>query len=89
MRSGDRTMKYCLIEPVFTKEVLIKLKEFSMAQQALSQELAGGKPLGTCKITTYVDPEFGFKSLDLTYVNGKSSTRTVTILTKENLKEML
>ncbi len=82
-------MSGCLIEPVFTKEVLIKLKKFCTAHQQLSQELLGARPLGICKITTYVDPEFDFKSLDLTYVNGKNSTRTVTILTRENLKEML
>ncbi len=77
----------CLILPAFTKEALDKLKSFSMAQRELSQELVLAKPLGICKITTYVDPELNFKNLDLTYVNGKSSTRTVTILTKENLKE--
>ncbi len=82
-------MKNCLIKPVFTKEVIIKLLKFGMVQRELSQALAGAKPLGICKITTYVDPKFGFKSLDLTYVNGKNSTRTVTILTKENLREML
>ncbi len=89
MRSGDRTMKNCLIEPVFTKEVTTKLLKFGMVQLELSQALAGAKPLGICKITTYVDPKFAFKSLDLTYVNGKSSTRTVTILTKDDLREML
>ncbi len=82
-------MNRCLIVPVFTKEVLLKLRKFSMAHQELSQELVGAKPLGICKITTYVDPKFGFKSLALTYVNGKNSTRTVTILTKEESKGML
>ncbi len=79
----------CLTVPVFTKDCIIKLKRFSMAQQELSKELVLAQPLGICKITTYVDPEFGFKNLDLTYVNGKTSTRTVTILTKDELKEML
>ncbi len=82
-------MNKCLIEPVFTNEVLIKLRSFSMAHKELSQALLGAQPLGICKITTYVDPKFAFKSLDLTYVNGKTSTRTVTILTKEGLKETL
>ncbi len=82
-------MKNCLIEPVFTKELRSRLLNFGMAQVALSQALAGAKPLGICKITTYVDPKLNLKSLDLTYENGKNSTRTVTILTKENLKEML
>ncbi len=78
-----------LTELVFTKEVIDKLKNFSMAQQALSLELSKAKPLGICKITTYVDQRLGFKNLDLTYVNGKNSTRTVTILTNEELKETL
>ncbi len=79
-------MNHCLMLPAFTKEALDKLRKFSMAQQALSKELVLAKPLGICKITTYVDPKFGFKNLDLTYVNGKFSTRTVTILTKDELK---
>ncbi len=79
----------CLTELAFTKEAIDKLRKFSMAQQALSQELVVAQPLGICKITTYVDPEFVFKNLDLTYVNGKNSTRTVTILTKDELKETL
>ncbi len=60
-----------------------------MAQQELSKELVLAKPLGICKITTYVDPKFGFKNLDITYVNGKTTTRTVTILTKDELRETL
>ncbi len=80
----------CHIElPVFTKEAIDKLRKFSMAQQELSQALVEAQQLGTCKITTYVDPGFVFRNLDLTYVNGKNSTRTVTILTKDELKEML
>jgi len=75
-------------ELAFTKEAIIKLKNFSMAQQALSQELVLAKPLGICKITTYVDPRLNFKSLDITFENGKNTTRTVTILTSEKLKEM-
>ncbi len=81
-------MKNCLTEQDFTKEAIYKLKSFSMAQQELARELVLAKQLGICKITTYVDPKFDFKNLDLTYVNGKNSTRTVTILTKESLKEI-
>ncbi len=80
-------MKNCLTGLDFTKEALIKLRNFSTAQQELSQELVLAQPLGICKITTYVDPKFAFKSLDLTYENGKSSTRTVTILTNDELRE--
>ncbi len=37
-------------------EVLVKLTNFFMAQQALSQALLEAKPLGICKITTSIDP---------------------------------
>ncbi len=82
-------MNNCLTGLAFTKEALRKLRNFSMAQQELSKELVLAKPLGICKITTYVDPKFGFKSLALTRDVGLATTRTVTILTKEDLKEML
>ncbi len=86
MRSGDRTMKNCLTGLAFTKEAIIKLTNFSMAQVALSKELVLAKPLGICKITTYVGPKLDFKSLALTYNVGKDTTRTVTILTNDELK---
>ncbi len=79
----------CLTGQDFTREVIAKLKNFSMVQQELSQALVGAKPLGICKITTYVDPKFGFKNLDLTWNVGKTITRTVTILTNDELKETL
>ncbi len=78
----------CLTGLAFTKEAIDKLRNFSMAHQALSRELVLAQPLGICRITTYVDQKFDFKSLDLTYENGKNSTRTVTILTKDELKEI-
>ncbi len=79
----------CLTGLVFSNVVLAKLKSFSMAQQELSKALVGAQPLGISRITTYVDPKLGFKNLDLTYHVGKDTTRTVTILTKEELKGML
>ncbi len=79
----------CLTELAFTKEAIDKLRKFSMAQRELAKELLLAKPLGICKITTYVNPEFGFESLVLTRDVGKNTTRTVTILTKEGLKGML
>jgi len=82
-------MDNCLTGLAFTKEAIDKLRKFSMAQQALSKELVLAQPLGICKITTYVDPKFVFKNLDLTYENGKNTTRTVTILTNDELKETL
>ncbi len=77
----------CLTGLAFTKECLIKLKKFSQAQSELAQELVLAQPLGICRISTYVDPKFAFKNLDLTYVSGKNTTRTVTILTKDESKE--
>ncbi len=82
-------MNNCLTGLAFTKEALDKLRNFSMAQLELSKELVLAQPLGICKITTYVDPKFGFKSLALTRNVGKDTTRTVTILTNDELKETL
>ncbi len=82
-------MNNCLTGLAFTKEAIDKLRKFSMAQLELSKELVLAQPLGICRITTYVDPKLNFKNLDLTYVNGKTSTRTVTILTNDELKETL
>ncbi len=79
----------CLTGLAFTKEAIDKLKNFSMAQQELSKELVVAQPLGICKITTYVDPKLNFESLVLTRNVGKNTTRTVTILTKDDLKETL
>ncbi len=82
-------MKNCLTGLAFTKEAITKLKKFGIAQQELAKELVLAQPLGICRITTYVDPEFVFQNLDLTYESGKNTTRTVTILTKDELKETL
>ncbi len=77
----------CLTELAFTKEAIDKLRKFSMAQRELVKELYLAQPLGICKITTYVDPKLDFKSLALTRDVGNNTTRTVTILTNEKLKE--
>ncbi len=82
-------MNNCLTGLVFTREAIDKLRKFSMAQQELSKELVLAQPLGICKITTYVNPKFVFKNLDLTYSVGKDTTRTVTILINDELKETL
>ncbi len=82
-------MRNCLTGLAFTKEAICKLRNFSMAQQELSKELVLAQPLGICKITSYVDPELNFRNLDLTYHVGKNTTRTVTILTNDELKETL
>ncbi len=80
-------MQKCIV-PAFTKEAIDKLNAFGIAQLALAKELLLAQPLGICKITTYVDPKLNFRNLDLTYHVGKDTTRTVTILTKDELKEM-
>ncbi len=82
-------MSNCLTGLAFTKEAIIKLKNFSIAQQELSKELLEAKPLGICKITTYVDQKLNFKSLVLTRDVGLHTTRTVTILTNDELRETL
>ncbi len=82
-------MESCLTGLAFTKEALTKLRNFSTAQQELVKELLLAKPLGICKITTYVDPKLNFESLALTRNVGKDTTRTVTILTNDELKETL
>ncbi len=79
----------CLTGQAFTREALIKLRNFGIAQQELVKELLLAQPLGICKITTYVDPKLSFKNLDITWQNGKNTTRTVTILTKDELREIL
>ncbi len=79
----------CLTGLAFTKEAIDKLRKFSMAQLELSKELVLAQPLGICKITTYVDPKLNFESLALTRNVGRDTTRTVTILTKDELKETL
>ncbi len=79
-------MNKWFITPAFTKDCITKLKSFSTAQQALAQELVLAKPLGICKITTYVDPKFVFRNLDLTWQNGRNTTRTATILTNDELR---
>ncbi len=80
-------MKNCLTGLAFTKEAIIKLRNFSIAQQALAKELCLAQPLGICKIITCVDQKYDFRSLDLTWQNGKNTTRTATILTNEELRE--
>ncbi len=82
-------MNNCLTGLAFTKEAIDKLRKFSIAQQELSKELLLAQPLGICKITTYVSPEFVFRNLGITYNVGKDTTRTVTILTNDELKETL
>ncbi len=70
-----------------SKQRTSKFNSFIIALQELLQEYPEVSSLEICKITTYVDQNTNFKSLDLTWQNGKGSTRTVTILTNAELKE--
>ncbi len=78
----------CLIEPGFTKDITIKLRNFGMRQQALARELLEAKPLGICKITTSKNQKSGFKSLDSILKSGNVSMKIDIILTNESPKEM-
>ncbi len=70
-----------------SKQRTDKLNSYIIAQQELLQEFPEVSSLEICKITTYVDQKSNFKSLDLTWQNGKNTIRTVTILTNDELKE--
>ncbi len=70
-----------------SKQRTIKLNDFITKLQELLQEYPEASSLEICKITTYVDQSSNFKSLDLTWRSGKNTTRTVTILSNDDLKE--
>jgi len=70
-----------------SKLLTSKLNSYITKQQELLQQFPEVVSLEICKITTYVDQKSNFKSLDLTWLSGKNTTRTVTILTNEKLKE--
>jgi len=76
------------IESKDSKLRIPRLNSYIIALQELLQEYPEAQSLEICKITTYVDQKSNFKSLDLTWQNGKNTIRTVTILTNEDLKEM-
>ncbi len=71
-----------------SKQRTTKLNNFIIALQELLQEFPEVSSLEICKITTYVDQKSNFKSLDLTWESGKHTTRTVTILTNDESKEI-
>ncbi len=70
-----------------SKQLTTRLNSYIIAQQELLQEFPEVSSLEICRITTFVDQRSNFKSLDLTWQNGKNTTRTVTILTNDVLKE--
>ncbi len=70
-----------------SKLLTTRLNSYIIAQQELLQEFPEVCGLEICKITTFVDQKSNFRSLDLTWQNGKNTTRTVTILTNDVLKE--
>ncbi len=70
-----------------SKQLTTRLNSYIIAQQELLQEFPEVLGLEICKITTFVDQRSNFRSLDLTWQNGKNTTRTVTVLTNDELKE--
>ncbi len=77
----------CLIEPAFTNEVTIKLRNFGIAQQELARELLEAKPLGICKIITSPRGRQSFKSLDSILRSGNVTMKIDIILTKNDPEE--
>ncbi len=70
-----------------SRQLTTRLNSYIIAQQELLQEFPEVQQLEICKITTYVDQRSNFRSLDLTWLAGKNTTRTVTILTNDESKE--
>ncbi len=80
-------MSNCLTELGFTKEVTIKLNNFGTAQEALSRELLGAKPLGICKIITSTSQKRSFKSLGSILKSGNVTMKIDIILTRNDPEE--
>ncbi len=74
----------CLTEQGFTNEVTIKLRNFGIAQEALSRELLAAKPLGICKIITSTNQKQSFKSLGSILRSGNVSMKIDIILTRKD-----
>ncbi len=70
-----------------SRQLTTRLNSYIIAQQELLQEFPEVLGLEICRITTYVDQRSNFRSLDLTWKNGKNTMRTVTILTNDESKE--
>ncbi len=78
------------IEPVFTKEVTIKLNNFGHMQEELSRALLEAKPLGICRITTSEKARSNSRSLDSILRDGNVTMKIDIILTrKDHVVEML
>ncbi len=80
-------LKSWLIEPGFTNEVTIKLRNFGIMQQALARELLEAKPLGICKIITSPQGKQSFKNLDSILESGNVSMKIDIILTRKDPEE--
>jgi len=80
-------MNRCRIEPVFTKEVTIKLNNFGTKQQELAQALLEAKPLGICRTIISPEGKRNFKSLDSIFKSGNVSMKIDIILTKNDPEE--
>ncbi len=81
-------MSKCHIEPVFSSEVSIKLRNFGRMQEELVRELLAAKSLGICKISTSENGESVFKSLASMLRSGNDIIKTDIILTNLGTKEI-
>ncbi len=79
--------KQCHIEPVFTKEVTIKLNNFGTQQLELSRALLEAKPLGICRTIISPKGKRSFKSLDSIFRSGNVTMKIDIILTRNDPEE--
>jgi len=80
-------MKSAWIEPVFTKDITIKLNNFGTKQREVCRALLEAKPLGICRITTSEKARSDFRSLDSILRSGNVSMKIDIILTKNDQEE--
>ncbi len=71
-----------------SKQLMIKLRRFYMAQRELSTALLQAKPLGICKTTISDLTRSEWKDLDSILKSGNATTRLITILSNASSKEM-
>jgi len=59
---------------LLSKECAQQVRKFFTAQQALSRELLGAKPLGICKTSIYGTNVSSLRNPIATSINGKNNT---------------
>ncbi len=72
-----------------SKQLIIKLRKFYMAQRALSLALLEAKPLGICKTTISDLTKSDSRNLGLILKSGNAATRLITTLSNASLKVTL